>query len=100
MRGFKRGDWVVFVPGCKAPEIGRVAGTNYAMDACYVCYSHGCTSALTANEMLVPYDPDEFPDLVPDVRIGYHRFDPDGCPDYEPGACDAYCKRAEPREES
>ena len=89
---FKRGDWVVFAPGYKSPEIGRVACVKAEMNACFVCYSHGCTAALTACEMLEPYDPEKFPDLVPDERIGYHRFDEGGCPDYEPGVCDALCE--------
>lgn len=90
---YKRGDWVVFAPGYKSPEIGRVASCRPVSNACFVCYTHGCTAALTAYEMLVPYDPERFPGLVRDERIGYHRFDPDGCPDYDPCVCDALCER-------
>lgn len=82
---------MVFAPGYKNPEIGRVASVGASLDACFVCYTHGCTAALTAFEMLEPYDPEKFPDLVPDERIGYHRFDEAGCPDYDPGVCDALC---------
>lgn len=95
MAELKRGDWVVFAPGYKSPEIGRVANVNVETNACFVCYTHGCTAALTAVEMLEPYDPERFPDLVPDERIGYHRFDEGGCPDYDPGACFASCRGRE-----
>lgn len=95
MDEFKKGDWVVFAPDYKSPEIGRVASVDIASNVCFVCYTHGCTAARTACEMLVPYEPGRFPDLVPDERIGHHRFDEGGCPDYDPGACRAFCRGRE-----
>lgn len=92
MAEFKRGDWVVFAPGYKSPEIGRVTSVGAISRTCFVCYTHGCTAELTPCEKLVPYDPERFPDLEPDDRIGHHRFDEDGCPDYDPDACFASCR--------
>ena len=55
-------------------------------NVCGVCYSQGCTVARTDCGMLEPYDRDKFPDLVPDMRIGFHRFD-DDCPEYDSAVC-------------
>lgn len=87
------GDWVVFAPGYKTPEIGRVWTYDLYRNTCGVCYSHGCTPATTACEMLRAYSPEEFPDLVPDNRIGFHRFDSE-CLEYDESACGA-CKQRE-----
>ncbi len=79
----KRGDWVVFDPQ-RRRQIGRVASVGDKV--AFVCYSHGCTAASSPLDLLVPYDPDLFPDLAPDARIGFHRFD-DYCPSYDPTFC-------------
>ena len=81
----KRGDWVVFEPGYTR-EIGRVWRYDAEENACSVCYSHGCTAAMTSAAYLRPYDPARDADLEPDPRIGFHRFD-DVCPEYDPKVC-------------
>lgn len=79
----RKGDWVVYEIGSRR-EIGRVwrVGDRVA----FVCYHFGCTAAATPIELLRPYDRDADDDLVPDARIGFHRFD-DECPVYEPQVC-------------
>ena len=48
MASFFRGDWVVYDPGYKEPEIGRVWSVRIdGSDAVFVCYHHGCTPAAT-----------------------------------------------------
>lgn len=81
---YRRGDWVVYVPDHGSPEIGRVWSVREG--ACGVCYSRGCTVAVTPTELLRRYDETEFPDLVPDARIGHHRFE-ETCPDHDPLVC-------------
>lgn len=83
----KRGDWVVYEIGNKR-EIGRVLRMDG--DAAFVCYTFGCTAARTPLNLLRPYDRDADEDLVPDARIGFHRFD-DECPVYDAAVCGS-CK--------
>ena len=91
MATFMRGDWVVYDPGYKKPEIGRVWAVPLdESDAVFVCFHHGCTPAATPRRYLKPYNRDEYPNLVPDARIGYHRFD-GFCPEYVPEVC-GHCK--------
>lgn len=82
----RRGDWVVYAPGYKEPEIGRVWSHNLWANTCSVCYSHGCTAAVTPCELLRRYDPELFPGLSPDPRLGFHRFDAE-CPEYDEACC-------------
>lgn len=77
------GDWVVYECGSKR-EIGRV--WKVYEDRCSVCYHQGCTAAMTPISMLRPYDRDKDEDIVPDARIGYHRFDR-YCPEYDRTVC-------------
>lgn len=85
----RRGDWVVYeAPGKR--EIGRVWVVG--QESAAVCYSLGCTAARTPLGLLRPYDRDRDGDLVPDSRIGHHRFD-DDCPDYDDACCHG-CKPA------
>lgn len=79
----RRGDWVVCEAGSRR-EIGRV--WRVGEKTAFVCYRFGCTAAATPLDMLRPYDGEADSDLVPDKRIGFHRFD-DECPDYDPMFC-------------
>ena len=76
-------DWVVYDPGYREPQIGRVVGPK-GSGSTLVCYHQGCTAAATQNEYLRPATPFEIAS-APD-GIGFHRFDHD-CPVYEPGIC-------------
>lgn len=83
MTDFKRGDWVVYDPGY-TQDIGRVWEDRG--DKVFVCYHFGCTAAASPKYYLSLYDPDKYPDLVPDARIGFHRFDR-SCPYYDSSVC-------------
>ena len=88
----KRGDWVIF-SSSRGPELGRVWRYYPERNVCSVCYSRGCTPAMTSCELLRPYDPAIDADMVIDNRIGHHRFDAE-CPDYDPVACSG-CREEE-----
>ena len=45
METYSFGDWVVYDPGYKDPEIGRV--TEDKGESAFVCYHAGCTAAST-----------------------------------------------------
>lgn len=47
METYSFGDWVVYDPGYKEPEIGRV--TEDRGDSAFVCYHTGCTASSTFN---------------------------------------------------
>ena len=64
------GDWIVYDPGYKQ-EIGRV--TECREHAAFVCYTQGCTAALTPFEHLRPATDDEIAKAP--SGIGFHRFD-------------------------
>lgn len=90
---YGRGDWVVFDNGCRR-EVGRV--WRMGEKVAFVCYRFGCTASATPLAMLKPYDRDEDGDLVPDMRIGFHRFEKT-CPVYDPMVCGDCDKEGEGR---
>lgn len=81
---FKFGDYVMYDPGYKDPELGRV--TEDRGDQVMVCYHEGCTAASTPKEMLRLATEKEIHDSI--LHFGYHRFD-GSCPKYDPDIC--YC---------
>lgn len=83
---FEFGDYVVYEPGYKEPEIGRVA--SKFDDDYFVCYHCGCTSSSTHASMLRPATEDEVRTAPKD--LGYHRFD-DHCPDFDENTCFRSC---------
>lgn len=52
METYSFGDWVVYDPGYKEPEIGRV--TEDRGDSAFVCYHTGCTASSTYKRSLRP----------------------------------------------
>lgn len=94
METYRFGDWVVYDPGYKDPEIGRV--TKDKGESAYVCYDAGCTAASTSKRSLRRATDAEI--LAAPNGIGYHRFDP-WCPIAEdcPGLarCEALAKERE-----
>lgn len=68
------GDWVIYDPGYKQ-EIGRV--TECGEHGAFVCYTQGCTAALTLLEHLRPATDAEIAGAS--AGIGFHRFD-ETCP--------------------
>lgn len=94
METYRFGDWVVYDPGYKAPEIGRV--TEDKVDLVFVCYHTGCTAAITDKRHLRRATEAEI--LAAPDGIGHHRFDP-RCPIAEEcpglGRCDALAKERE-----
>lgn len=83
MTEYRYGDYVVYDPGYKEPEIGRVTRQG-AYGNWFVCYHEGCTAACTPADMLRPATKREVLGASP--RIGYHRFDAE-CPDCDEMAC-------------
>lgn len=79
---FRFGDYVVYQPGFKPAEIGRV--TECGDTSAFVCFSHGCTAASTPLKFLRPATGLEI--MNADGKIGYHRFD-ELCPDRDEDAC-------------
>ncbi|MCI6843822.1 MAG: hypothetical protein MR874_03560 [Coriobacteriaceae bacterium] len=77
------GDYVVYDPGRREPEVGRFVSHDAAGSA-YVCYHDGCTAARTPGRLLRPATESEAAGASP--RIGFHRFDAE-CPSYDPGCC-------------
>lgn len=75
------GDWVVYDPGY-VQQIGRV--TECREGSAFVCYSTGCTAALTPLEYLRPATEDEI--AAADHAIGYNRFHA-YCPSWDEWAC-------------
>lgn len=75
METYSFGDWVVYDPGYKDPEIGRV--TEDKGDLVFVCYHTGCTAASTYKRSLRRATEAEI--LAAPGGIGHHRFDP-WCP--------------------
>lgn len=88
MSDYRYGDYVVYDPGYKDPEIGRVTGISGT--GWFVCFDMGCTSKSTPAGLLRPATPDEI--AAAPAGIGYHRFD-DECPDWDPRICYASCLR-------
>lgn len=82
MGEYAYGDYVVYYPGYREPETGRVTGKTTS--GWRVCYHDGCTAASTPAEMLRPATDDEIADASP--RLGHHRFDAE-CPDFDPDCC-------------
>ena len=78
---YKFGDWVVYDPGY-AQQIGRV--TKCVGKSAFVCYSTGCTAALTPPKYLRPATEDEIAQA--DKAIGYNRFNA-LCPSWDEYAC-------------
>lgn len=87
----KHGDWVVFDNGYKR-EIGRVTSVTKSGKGAFVCYSHGCTAALTEMKHLHIYDATTDKDIKPDIEIGFNRFS-DSCPIFDPECCFTDCVR-------
>lgn len=77
------GDYVIYDPGYKDPEVGRVVRKVFNGNW-FVCYHNGCTASSTPANMLRPATTVEIAEASP--RIGYHRFDAD-CPDHDPDVC-------------
>lgn len=93
---FKKGDFVIYKSRSRF-DIGRVAGySTYPSElgkVFYVCFHSGCTAESCAAEDLELYVVPIDSPLRMRPGIGYHRFDPMGCPDYDPRICAAYgCK--------
>ena len=78
------GQYVMYVPGYKEPEVGRMVSLTRDGKAAYVCYHEGCTAAATPLSMLRSATPEEIDAASP--HLGYHRFDTH-CPDYTPDVC-------------
>lgn len=79
----KYGDYVVYDPGYKKPEIGRVTTQSKSGDW-FVCYHAGCTAACTPVSLLRKATQREIAAAPND--LGYHRFDP-YCPEYNSKVC-------------
>lgn len=75
METYSFGDWVVYDPGYKEPEIGRV--TEDRGESAFVCYHTWCTAASTYKRSLRRATEAEI--LAAPGGIGHHRFDP-WCP--------------------
>lgn len=94
METYSFGDWVVYDPGYKEPEIGRV--TEDRGDSAFVCYHTGCTASSTCKRSLRRATEAEI--LAAPGGIGHHRFDP-WCPSAKEcpglGRCDAKAKEVE-----
>lgn len=91
METYSFGDWVVYDPGYKEPEIGRA--TEDKGDSVFVCYHTGCTAASTYKKSLRRATEAEI--LEAPGGIGYHRFDhwcpvAKDCPGL--GRCEALAK--------
>lgn len=89
METYSFGDWVVYDPGYKEPEIGRV--TEDRGESAFVCYHKGCTAASTNKQHLRHATEAEI-QAAPD-GIGFHRFDSwcpiaEDCPNL--GKCQAW----------
>lgn len=84
--GYSYGEWVVFDPGYKDPEVGRV--TTDKGDSAFVCYHAGCTAARTDKRHLRRATEDEV--AAAPAGIGFHRFDA-ACPERDGEAC-AHCR--------
>lgn len=78
---YEFGEWVVYDPGYKK-EIGRV--TECGECSAFVCYTQGCTAALTPLEHLRPATDEEIANAP--VGIGFHRFDA-RCPNRDEECC-------------
>lgn len=94
METYSFGDWVVYDPGYKEPEIGRV--TEDRGESAFVCYHTGCTAASTYKRSLRRATEAEI--LAASGGIGHHRFDP-WCPSSKEcpglGRCEALTKARE-----
>lgn len=92
MEAYSFGDWVVYDPGYKDPEIGRV--TEDWGETAFVCYHAGCTAASTGKRHLRRATDAEI--LAAPGGIGFHRFD-HWCPIAEdcPGLCRCKAKAKE-----
>lgn len=94
METYRFGDWVVYDPGYKEPEIGRV--TEDKGESAFVCYHAGCTAASTGKRRLRRATEVEI--QAAPGGIGHHRFDP-WCPSAKEcpglGRCDAKAKERE-----
>ena len=94
METYSFGDWVVYDPGYKEPEIGRV--TEDKGQFARVCYHMGCTAASTDKRYLRPATEAEM--LEAPGGIGFHRFDT-WCPIAEDcqglGRCEAMAKEVD-----
>lgn len=94
METYSFGEWVVYDPGYKDPEIGRV--TEDKGESAFVCYHTGCTAASTCKRSLRRATEAEI--LEAPGGIGHHRFDP-WCPSAREcpglGRCEAKAKERE-----
>ncbi len=94
METYSFGDWVVYDPGYKGPEIGKV--TEDKGDSALVCYHTGCTAASTDKRHLRRATEAEI--QAAPGGIGHHRFDP-WCPSAKEcpglGRCEALAKERE-----
>lgn len=94
METYSFGDWVVYDPGYKELEIGRV--TEDRGDSAFVCYHTGCTASSTYKRSLRRATEAEI--LAAPGGIGHHRFDP-WCPSAKEcpglGRCEALAKARE-----
>lgn len=86
MTKFKKGDYVID----HNQDFGRVARAEEGSNHVSVCYTEGCTSALTLTKGLRLATDEEIKSFPFAQRLGYHRFD-DYCPDYEYECCSFYC---------
>lgn len=83
---FVRGDYVVYDPGYKDPEIGRV--TEDRGGTVFVCYTSGCTAAGTPKEKLRMATNTEVGRAPKD--LGYNRFAA-FCPIWDEDVCAGMC---------
>lgn len=86
MTKFKKGDYVID----DNQDLGRVVKTKENNKYVSVCYTKGCTSALTLIERLRLATDEEIKSFSDAEHLGHHRFD-DCCPDYEYECCSFYC---------
>lgn len=83
---FEFGDYVIYDPGYKDPELGRVIEQVY--DDVFICFDAGCTSKCTPLKYVRPATNDEV--ARNEIHFGFHRFD-DHCPEFNPDICYFNC---------
>lgn len=94
MHGINVGDYVLCSSDGQSFELGRVAEV-IGDEGARVCFSSGCTSALTSVYNLYPL---KNADTIVESSLGHHRFD-DKCPDYSEDACGGICAYTKSLEE-
>lgn len=86
MANYNRGDWVIYIANDRL-DLGRVADSDNGYGVCQVCFGVTCHKEPCAVTRLHPYTPTLNSPICMQPGIGYHLFDPMGCPDYNPCIC-------------